>query len=109
MLFLPMHFGELYIDGIIDTNALSSAIPETDLCKFRILAPLAALNDGPPPDFQIMFANAQLKSPNATVELQFEVGYTKFRDKFIVTTNLTTPLIGLLFLQRHITLFHMHK
>ena len=30
MLFLPMDFGELNIDGLIDTGALSSAIPEAD-------------------------------------------------------------------------------
>ena len=34
MLYLPMDFGELTIDGLIDTGALSSAIPEMDLGKF---------------------------------------------------------------------------
>ena len=31
MLYFPMDFGELNIDGLIDTGALSSAIPEADL------------------------------------------------------------------------------
>ena len=31
MLYLPMDFGELTIDGLIDTGALSSAIPEKNL------------------------------------------------------------------------------
>ena len=34
-----MDFGELNIDGLIDTGTLSSAIPEADLRKIRSLAP----------------------------------------------------------------------
>ena len=82
MLYFPMDFGELNIDGLIDTGALSSAIPEADLRKIRLLAP---------------------------VELQFEVGDITFREKFIVMTNLTSPLIGLLFLQRNSTILDMRQ
>ena len=98
MLYFPMDFGELNIDGLIDTGALSSAIPEASLCKIRLLALHTILNEGPPPEFQIMLANGQLEAPIATVELQFEVGDITFREKFLVMTNLTSPLIGLLFL-----------
>ena len=96
-----MDFEELNIDGLIDTGALSSAISEADLRKIRLLAPHTILNEGPPPEFQIMVANGQLEAPIATVELQFEVGDITFREKFLVMTNLTSPLIGLLFLQRN--------
>ena len=71
MLYFPMDFGELNIDGLIDTGALSSAIPEADLRKIRLLAPHTILNEGPPPEFQIIVANGQLEAPIATVELQF--------------------------------------
>ena len=47
MLYFPMDFGELNIDGLIDTGALSSAIPEADLRKIRLLAPHTILNEGP--------------------------------------------------------------
>ena len=104
-----MDFGELNIDGLIDTGALSSAIPEADFRKNRLLAPYTILNEGPPPEFQIMVANGQLEAPIATVELQFEVGDLTFREKFIVMTNLTSPLIGLLFLQRNSTLVDMRQ
>ena len=104
MLYFPMDFGELNIDGLIDTGALSSAIPEADLRKIRLLAPHTILNEGPPPEFQFMVANGQLEAPIATVELQFEVGDITFREKFIVMTNLTSPLINLLFLQRNSTM-----
>ena len=99
-----MDFGELKIDDLIDTGALSGAITEADICKIRKLAPRTELNEGPPPEFQIMVANGQLEAPVATVELQFEVGDITFREKFIVMTNLTSPLIGLLFLQRNSTI-----
>ena len=104
-----MDFGELNIDGLIDTGALSSAIPEADLRKIRLLAPHTILNEGPPPEFQNMVANGQLEAPMAAVELQFEVGDITFREKFIVMTNLTSPLIGLLFLQRNSTILDMRQ
>ena len=109
MLYFPMDFGELTIDGLIDTGALSSAIPEADFRKLRILAPHTTLNEGPPPELQIMVSNGQLEAPIATVELQIEGGDITFREKFIVMTNLTSPLIGLLFLQRNSTILDMRQ
>ena len=61
MIYFPMDFVELYIDGLIDTSALSSAIPGTDLRKIRFLALHTKLNWGPPLKFQIMVANVQLE------------------------------------------------
>ena len=104
-----MEFGELKIDGLIGTGALSGAIPEADLLKIRLLAAETILNEGPPPEFQFMVANGQLEAPIATVELQFEVGDITFREKFIVVTKLTSPLIGLLFLQRNSTVLDMRQ
>ena len=43
------------------------------------------------------------------MELQFEVGDITFREKFIVKTNLTSPLIGLSFLQRNSTIPDMRQ
>ena len=88
---------------------MSSAIPEADLRKIRLLAPHTILNEGPLPEFQIMVANGQLEAPIATIELQFEVGDITFGEKFIVMTNLTSPLIGLLFLQRNNTILDMRQ
>ena len=74
----PLDCGELKFDGLIDTGALSSAIPEADLGKIRLLASHIILNEGPPPEFQIMFAKGQLEALVETVELQFEVGDITF-------------------------------
>ena len=56
-----------------------------------------------------MVANGQLEAPIARVEWQFEVGDITFRENFIVRTNLTSPLIGLLFLQRNSTILEMRQ
>ena len=107
MLFFPMEFGELKIDGLLDTSALSGAIPEADLRKIRLLAPHTIINEGLLPEFEIMVSIGQLEAPIATVELQFEVGDITFREKITVMTNLTSPLRGLFFLQRNGTILDM--
>ena len=109
MLYFRMDSGELNIDGLIDTGALSSAIPEADLRKIRLLARHAILNEGPPPEFQFMVANGQLEAPIATVELQFEVGDITFREKVHSHDKSHKLLIGLLFLQRYSTILDMSR
>ena len=109
MLYSPMDFGELTIDGLIDTGALSSAIPEMDLRKIQLLTPQSVIREGPPPNFQIMVANGQLENPKSTIELKFEVGDIEFHEIFIVTENLTGPIIGLMFLQRNDILLDMRQ
>ena len=104
-----MDFGELTIDGLIDTGAHSSAIPEADLRKIRLLAPQSIVKEGPAPTFQIMVANGQLETPKSTVELKFEVGDIEFHEIFIVMEKLTGPIIGLMFLQRNHTVLDMRQ
>ena len=109
MLYFPMDFGELTIDGLIDTGALSSAIPEMDLRKIRLLSPQSVIREGPPPNFQIMVANGQLETPKSTIELKFEIGDIEFHEIFIVMEHLTGPIIGLMFLQRNHTVLDMRQ
>ena len=109
MLYFPMDFGELTLDGLVDTGALSSAIPEADLRKIRLLAPQSIIKEGPAPKFRIMVANGQLETPKSTVELKFEVGDIDFHEIFIVMEKLTSPLIGLSFLQRNNTILDMRQ
>ena len=92
-----------------DTSALSSTIPEADLCGIRLLAPHTILNEGPLPDFQFKVANGQLEAPNATTDLQLDFGEKSFRGKFIVMKKHTSPLVGLLFLQRNNTILRMRQ
>ena len=109
MLYFPMDFGELTIDGLIDTGALSSAIAEMDLRKIRLLSPQSVIRESPPPNFQIMVANGQLETPKSTIELKFEVGDIEFHEIFIVMENLTGPIVGLMFPQRNRTVLDMRQ
>ena len=104
-----MDFNELTLDGLVDTRALSSAIPETDLRKICLLAPQSIIKEGPAPNFQMIVANGQLENPGSTVELKFEVENLQFHEIFIVMENLTSPLIGLSFLQRNNTILDMRQ
>ena len=54
-----------------------------------------------------MVANGQLEAPIASVEWQFVDRDITCREKFIVMTNLTSPLIGLLFPQRNRAILDM--
>ena len=104
MLYFPKDFGDLTIDSLIDTSALSSAISEADFEQIEQIAPQKMLRDGPPKSFQIMVATRQLETLAATTELQFEVGDITFVESFIDMAKLPNPLTGLLFLQRSGTL-----
>ena len=56
-----------------------------------------------------MVVNGHLKTPCATVELQFEVGYILFKKRFIVMTSLTSPILGLISLQRNSNILDMRQ
>ena len=84
LLYFPLDSGELTIDGLIDTGALSSALPEMDLRKIRLLSPQSVIREGPPPNFQIMVANGQLETLKCIIELKFKVGVIEFHEIFIV-------------------------
>ena len=109
MFYFQLDFTELIIDALIDMGALSSAILEAEIRKIRLLAPRRILNEGPPTQFQYMVVNGESKAPIATVEMHFQVRDITFREKLIVMTNLTSPLIGLLILQRHSTILDMRQ
>ena len=108
-LYFPMDFGELTLDGLIDTGAHSSAIPEADLRKIQLLAPQSIVKEGSAPSFQILVANGDLETPKSTVELKFEVGDIEFHEIFIVMENISSLKIGLMFLQRNHTVLDMHQ
>ena len=109
MLYFPMDFRDLTLDGLINTGAHSSAIPETNLRKIRLLAPQSIIKEGPAPSFQQLVANGDLETPKSTVELKFEVGDIEFHEIFIVMEKLSSPIIGLMFFQRNHTVLDMRQ
>ena len=48
MMYFPMDFGELTIDGLIDTDALSRAIPQMNLRKIQLLYLQSVIRESPP-------------------------------------------------------------
>ena len=74
MLYFSMDFGGLTIDGLIDTGALSGAIPEADFNKIRLSATKAIIEEIAPLDFHIIVANGGIEQPGGTVITQLKVG-----------------------------------
>ena len=66
MLCFPMDFGDITIDGLVDSGALTTAKPEPDLRKIKLLTPQSIITVGHPPNFQIMVANWKRQSHSRT-------------------------------------------
>ena len=109
MLYFQMDFEELTLYGLMDTGVHTIAIPESDLRKIRLLAPQSLVKEGPAPSFQVLVANGHLKTPKSTVELKLEVGDIEFHEIFIVMEKLSSPIIGLMFLQKNHTVLDMRR
>ena len=56
-----------------------------------------------------MVSNGHPETPSATVDIQFKFGDILFKERFIVMTNLTCALLGLLFLQKNSTILDMRQ
>ena len=80
-----------------------------DLREIRLLSPQSVLREGLPPNFRIMVGKGQLETHKSTIELKFEVGDIEFHEIFLVTKNLTGPIIGLMFLQRNHTILDLRQ
>ena len=71
--------------------------------EIGLLAPQSIMKEEPVPSFQIMVANGDLETPKCTVGLKIEVRYIEFHEIFKVMEKLSSPIIGLMFLQRNYT------
>ena len=85
ILYIPMGFGELTIDGLINTGAL----PDMDFLKIRLLFPQSVIREGPAPNVQIMVAIGQSENAKGTIEFCIEVGDIELYEIFIVMENWT--------------------
>ena len=56
-----------------------------------------------------MVAIGDLETPKSTVELKFEVRDIEFHEIFIVMEKMSSPIIGLMFLQRNHTVLDMRQ
>ena len=102
MLYVPLDFENgLTIDALVDSGAYVSAIAQTELDRIKQQAPSNILKIDDPPNFQIQVANGQLEKLTATATLKFDIGDHIFAEHFVVTKNLTGPIIGLHFMKHN--------
>ena len=71
-----MDFGEPTFDGLIDTGAQSSAIPEAEVRKIRVLAPQSIVKESMAHSFQIMVANGQVETPKSIFLVMENLSYS---------------------------------
>ena len=108
MLYLPLEFGEITIDGLVDSSAYINAIPWSDYIMIKnntencIIKELSC--SSPQTPFRIECANAEIKQPITTADVNFNIGTYTFTESFIVLCRTSFPIIGLNFMRNHQTL-----
>ena len=71
MLYLPLEFGEITMDGLVDLGVFINAISWSDYNAIKLNNDSCVIKDYPQPPFKIECANAQLEQPIATSDIQF--------------------------------------
>ena len=92
-----MNIGNLTIDVLVDTGALSIAFLEADLKGINQMVHHTIPKEVPTTKFQTIVAEKQLETPNATTSMQFKMGDIKFLERFIVMVDLVNFLTRLFF------------
>ena len=102
MMYVPLDFENgLTIDALVDSVAYVSAIAQKGLDRIKQQAPSNILKINEPPNFQIQVANGQLEKPIPTTTLKFDIADHIFAEHFVVTKNLTGPIIELHFMRHN--------
>ena len=70
MLYLPLEFGELTMDGLVDSGAFINAMSWFDYNAIKMNSDNCVIKEYPQPPFKIECANAQLEQPIATADIQ---------------------------------------
>ena len=66
MLYLPLEFGEIKMDGLVDSGAFINAMSWSDYNAIKMNSDSCVIKEYPQPPFKIECANAQLEQPIAT-------------------------------------------
>ena len=101
ILYLPLEFGELTMDGLVDSGAFINAMSWSDYNAIKMNSDNCAIKEYPKPPFKIECANAQLDQPIATADIQFNIGTYMFTDTFVILSKTSFPIIGLNFMRNH--------
>ena len=101
MLYLPLEFGEITMDGLVDSGEFINAMSWSDYNAIKMNSDSCVIKEYPQPPFKIESANAQLEQPIATADIQFNIGTYTFTDTFVILSKTSFPLIGLNFVRNH--------
>ena len=101
MLYLPLEFCELTMDGLVDSGAFINAMSWSDYNVIKMNSDNCVIKVYPRPPFKIECANAQLEQPIATADIQFNIGTYTFTDTFVILSKTSSPIIGLNFMRNH--------
>ena len=101
MLYLPLEFGELTMDGLVDSGAFINAMSWSDYNAIKMNNDNCVIKEYPQPPFKNECANAQLEQPIATAVIQFNIGTYTFTDTFVILSKTSFPIIGLNFMRNH--------
>ena len=101
MLYLPLEFGELTMDGLVDSGAFINAMSWSDYNAIKMSSDNCVIKEDPQTPFKIECANAQLEQPFATADIQFKIGTYTFTDTFVILSKTSFPIIGLNFMRNH--------
>ena len=101
MLYLPLEFGEITMDGLVDSGAFINAMSWSVYNAIKMNSDNCVIKEYPQPPFKIECANAQLEQPIATADIQFNIGTYTFTDTFVILSKTSFPIIGLNFMRNH--------
>ena len=68
MLYLPLEFGEITMDGLVDSGAFINPMSWSDYNAIKMKSESCVIEEYPQPPFKIECANAQLEQPIATAD-----------------------------------------
>ena len=101
MLNLPLKFGEITMDGLVDSVAFINAMSWSDYNIIKMNSDSCVTKEYPQPPFKTECANAQLEQPIVTVDIQFNIRSYTFTDTFVILSKTSFPIIGLNFMRNH--------
>ena len=104
MLYSPLEFDELTMDGLVNSGAFINAMSWSDYKAIKMNSDNCVIKEYPQPPFKIECANAQLEQPIATADIQFNIGTYTFTDTFVILSKTSFPIIGLNFMRNHQTM-----
>ena len=101
ILYLPLEFGGITMDGPVDSGAFINAMSRLDYNAIKMNSDNCIIKEYPQPPFKIEFANAQLEQSIATADIHFNIGAYTFTDTFVILSKTFFPIKGLKFMRNH--------